>query len=149
MSVRDLTLRFYEEIFNQGSVAAIDELVDDRAVMHGVGISERTLTGRAALREQVATLRAAFPDIRIDVEDLVCGGSRSAMRCKASGTHLGDAIGVPATGRRASIEGVSFCRWRDGKLVESWNHFDLLSMYRQLGLPSLIAGADPDPSDRT
>lgn len=145
MTIRDVALRFYEEIFNQGLPEAIEELVAPDAVMHGAGISERAASGPSELRAQVETLREAFPDLRIEVEEVVCEGDRAVLRCTARGTHRGEALGIPPTGRRVAIQGVSFCRFRGEQLVESWNHFDLLSLYRQLDLLRLLVTGPLDP----
>lgn len=144
---REIVLRFYEEVFNQARVEAAEELVSRDAVMHGAGISERDARGPVELMEQVAVLREAFPDLHVEVHEVVCQRDRAALRCTASGTHLGEALGIPPTGRRAVIGGLSFCRYRDGQLVESWNHFDLLSLYRQLGLLPLLAGGEQDEEE--
>lgn len=143
MSIRPVVLRFYEEVFNQGRPEAVDELLAPGGVIHGAGISERSVRDPEEMKAQVALLRAAFPDLHVEVLDLVCERDRAAMRCRATGTHLGEALGIPPSGRRVEIEGVSFGRWRDGLLVEGWNSFDLLSLYRQLGLLRLLAGAPP------
>jgi steroid delta-isomerase-like uncharacterized protein len=147
MSIRDVALRFYDEIFNEDRPGALEELVAPDAVMHGAGISELPASGPSELRAQVDVLRDAFPDLHIRVDDIVCEGDLAALRCTATGTHRGVALGVPPTGRRVTIQGVSFCRIRGGQLVESWNHFDLLSLYRQLGLLRLLAGDGPLPPE--
>lgn len=148
MSIRELALRLYDEIFNEDRPGSLEELVAPDAVMHGAGISELPASGPSELRAQVDVLRDGFPDLHIRVDEVVCEGDRAALRCTATGTHRGAALGVPPTGRHVTIQGVSFCRFRNGQLVESWNHFDLLSMYRQLGLLRLLAGDAPRPPER-
>jgi len=88
-------------------------------------------------------MRAAFPDIHLEVEDTVAEGDLVAFRGTFTGTHLGDGMGIAPTGRFLEVRGMSMGRWREGCLVEGWNHHDLLSLYRGLGLLRLFDGADP------
>jgi predicted ester cyclase len=75
---------------------------------------------------------AAFPDIKVNVDDVLVEGEKSAVRLTFSGTHTGDGIGVPATGRRFVSSAIVIMRWQDGKIVEGWNEFDAAGMMRQL-----------------
>jgi len=55
------------------------------------------------------------------------------MRCVVTGTHTGDGLGVPPSNRPIRITGMAWGHWREGKLVEAWNNFDLLSLFEQIG----------------
>ena len=136
MSLENKTLvrRWFEEVWNQGRVAGIDEMLADDAVIHGLGAN---LQGPAEFKRFHSAYRNAYPDVTIDVDDLVAEGDMVAVRWSAIGTHRGDGLGFPATGRRAQFTGMVFVRIKDGRLVEGWNNFDQLGMLQQLGIVSL------------
>ena len=113
------------------------------AVIHGGGLDVRPVRGPSDLKEQVQTLRDAFPDLHVTVERLVVQADLVAIRCVASGTHEGPGLGIVATGRKTTTPGMTMGRWARGRLVEGWSHWDLLSFYRQLGVLGLF-----DPSGR-
>ncbi len=87
---------------------------------------------------------AAFPDLRVNTrrEDAIIEGDLMAGRYTLTGTHRGDFMGIPATGKRINIFGINIFRVRDGKVVEEWDMNDGLSMFQQLGLIP-APGANP------
>lgn len=139
--LRQLALRFYEEIFNQGRLDTIDELMEPDAVIHGGGLDVRPVRGPSDLKEQVLVLRDAFPDLHIEVQDLVVRGDVVTVRAVVRGTHAGPGLGIPPTGRATCVHGLTQGRWLRGRLVEGWSHWDLLSFYRQLDLFDLFGHA--------
>ena len=68
------------------------------------------------------------------IEDVVSEPDRAAVRFTVKGTHLGNSLGFPATGKPAVVSGMFLARIRDGKIVESWNNFDRFGMLQQLGV---------------
>ena len=136
MSLENKTLvrRWFAEVWNQGRVAGIDEMLADRAVVHGLGAD---LHGLAEFKRFHSAYRNAYPDIAIHIEDLVAEGDMVAVRWSASGTHRGDELGFPATGRHVQFSGMVFVRVEERNLVEGWNNFDQLGMFQQLGVVSL------------
>ena len=131
-----LVRRWFEEVWNNGQVAAIDEMLAPDATVHGLGPD---LVGPAGFKPFQARFRNAFPDLRIQVEDLVAEGSMVAARWSVAGTHHGDALGFGATGRRAQMTGMTFIRVENGRLAEGWNIFDQLGMLQQLGVTNVPA----------
>jgi len=81
----------------------------------------------------ITMLRGAFPDLRIDVDELVAEGDKVSVRLTARGTHEGVFQGIPATGRRVAWEGISMIRLEGDRIVERWFHVDNLGLMRQLG----------------
>ncbi len=77
--------------------------------------------------------RSAFPDIEVIVEDMVSEGDKVAARCRVRGKHQSDTLGFAATQKPMEITGITIVRVGDGKIVEAWNNFDFMSMFRQLG----------------
>ena len=136
MSIEKKTLvqRWFSEVWNEGRADAIDELLADDAVIHGLGAN---LQGPAEFKRFHSAYRNAYPDVTIDVDDLVAEGDMVAVRWSAIGTHRGDGLGFPATGRRAQFTGMVFVRIKEGRLVEGCNNFDQLGMVQQLGIVSL------------
>ena len=127
-----LVRRWFQEVWNQGSSAAIDELLADNAVIHGFG--PQPLRGPAGFKPFHSAYRNAFPDVTISVDDMVAEGDRVAVRWSGTGTHTGDGLGPAATGRAIQFQGMNIVRIEGGKFVEGWNLFDQLGMLQQLGL---------------
>ncbi|WP_165977515.1 ester cyclase [Nonomuraea diastatica] len=85
-----------------------------------------------------AMLHAGVPDLRVELHDMVADGDRVATRKTFHGTHRGELMGVPPSGRRLAIEVIDVVRVRDGQIVEHWNAVDRLAILRQLGPASLL-----------
>lgn len=131
---RQLLHRWFEEVWNRGRAEAIDALFADDGIAHGLADETGApLRGPAAFREFHRKFRGAFPDIVVTIEDTVAEGDLVAARCTVQAVHTGDDLGLPATQRPMQITGMSIVRIRDGKIVEAWNNFDFMSMFRQLG----------------
>ena len=130
-----LVRRWFQEVWNQGRSAAIDELLADEAVIHGFG--PKPLRGPAGFKPFHSAYRNAFPDVTITVDDMVAEGDKVAVRWSGAGTHLGDGLGMPATGRPIQFHGMNIVRVEHGKLVEGWNVFDQFGMLQQLGVVNL------------
>ncbi|HEY6615073.1 MAG TPA: ester cyclase [Vicinamibacterales bacterium] len=117
-----------------GRAASIDEMLASDAVVHGLGPS---LRGPSEFKPFQALYRSAFPDIDIQVDDVLAEGDLVAARWSGVGTHRGDGLGFRATSKRAQFKGLVILRVRDGKIVEGWNSFDQLGMLQQLGVVTL------------
>ena len=126
-----LVRRWFEEVWNKGRVAAIDEMLAADAPIHGLGVD---FYGPAGFKPFHAAYRNAFPDVTIQVDDIVAEGSIVAARWSGTGTHHGEGLGFAATGRQVQFSGMSFIRVENGTLVEAWNNFDQLGMRQQLGV---------------
>ena len=125
--------RTFEEVFNKGDLAIVDELVAPDFVNHEVppGMNNR---GPDSTRQVVRMLRTAFPDLHFTIEDLVGEGDTVAGRVTMSGTHLGPFQGILPTGRSLQQAHMHFVRFRDGKAIEHRAVRDDLGMMRQLGI---------------
>jgi steroid delta-isomerase-like uncharacterized protein len=131
-----LVRRWFEEVWSKGRAEAIDEMLANDAVVHGLGAP---VQGPAGFKTFHAAYRNAFPDVTIQVDDIVAEGDIVAARWSARGTHRGEGLGVAATGRHIQFSGMVFVRVEDGRLVEGWNNFDQLGMLEQLGVVNLSA----------
>jgi steroid delta-isomerase-like uncharacterized protein len=125
-----LVLHTIEEVWNRGELAAVDDVVAVDYIGHG----SSTTDGPEGYRAFYALQRSAFPDIRYEVLDQVAEGDRVLTRWVASATHTGTFQGVPPTGRRGVVSGMTLHRIADHKLVECWTNLDELGMLRQLGV---------------
>ncbi|MDQ3444183.1 MAG: ester cyclase [Chloroflexota bacterium] len=76
---------------------------------------------------------AAFPDLRVAVEDMVADGDRIAVRYSIYGTHRGDALGIPATGQAAESTGMDCFRIANGKIAERWAEMDFTGLLVRIG----------------
>jgi predicted ester cyclase len=122
--------RLIEEGFNQGNLAVVDELVAPNSREHQRGSED----GPEGTRKTISYLRAAFPDFKITIDDVVVAVDTVWARQKGGGTNLGRFAGHPPTGRTAFIDVIDVCRIEDGKIVEHWGVPDQLGMMMALGL---------------
>lgn len=122
--------RHVEEVLSQGNLGLIDEIFASDFVGHAA--SEEKL-GPEAMKQFVAGLRRAFPDLRITVEDQIAEGDKVSMRWTALGTHKGEFQGMPPTGKQMTMTAMTLARIANGKIVESWTEKDSLGMLQQIG----------------
>ncbi len=127
-----LARRFMEEVFNKRNLGAVDELVSDDCIDHTPFPEQGP--GRDGIKQAMGMILSAFSDMQMTVEDQVAEGDKVVTRWTARGTHTGDFMGVPPTGRATVTTGIGIDRYQDGKVVESWNQFDALSLMQQLGV---------------
>jgi steroid delta-isomerase-like uncharacterized protein len=129
-----LIRRWFEEVWNKGRAGAIPELFADDGVAHGLSDdAANPLRGPAGFLPFHAQFREAFPNIEVVVEDQIAEGDMVATRCSVRGKHTGHSLGFAATQAPVEFTGVTITRIKDGKIVEAWNNFDFMKMYKQLG----------------
>ena len=113
--------RLITEVLNGGRLEAIDELYAPELA--------------PAARRWIAPFRARFPDVHMEVVELIAEGDQVVGRFTCSATHLGEWLGHPPTGRRFErVDEVSIFRMRDGRITQVWSLEDTLGRLRQLGL---------------
>jgi steroid delta-isomerase-like uncharacterized protein len=129
---------WFEEVWNKADPAAIDRLFAKDGIARGLpGKNGPDIRGPEEFKEFHAAFLKAFPDLRVEVLDVVSDGEKHAARCHVTGTHKGDGLGVGPTGKRVHFEGIGIARVKDGQIVEAWNNFDFMGMYQQLGCLTL------------
>ena len=145
-----LVRRWFEEVWNMGRAEAIDEMFAEDGTAHGLADEAgEPLRGASGFKPFFRQFRDAFPDMEVVVEDAVAEGDRVAARCSVRASHRGGgSLGFAATGRPVEFTGMTFARVRDGKIVEAWNNFDFMAMFRQLGALRLSA-PDADETAKT
>jgi predicted ester cyclase len=120
-----LVRRWFEQVWNQKSEAAIDEMFPPSAKSHGFPDADSVLAGPEAFKAVHRTFCGAFPDLHIDLVDILSEGDRAAVRWRVTVTHLGDHLGFPASGKKAALDGSSFVIVKDNQIIEGWNQMDL------------------------
>lgn len=136
---KKLVHRYFEECWTQGNLALLDQLVDANMVSHDV--NSPGFDGIEGQKRLITTYRAAFPDALFNIESLMAEGDMVACRWIGQGTHQGDLQGIPPTGKRATVPGLSIIRIAAGKVVESWTSWDRLDALQQLGIAPMPGAA--------
>lgn len=126
-----LYTRLATEVLNGKNLDVVDELIARDFVEHVAGEARRTgVEGFKAARRR---RNAVFPDWSVRVDDLIAEGDKVVVRATGSGTHHGEFMGIPPTGRRVSVTWIAIYRVKDGKLAEHWQNLDELGLLKQLG----------------
>jgi len=127
--------RWFEEVWNKGRAEAIREMVTEDLVVHGLSDAKgEAIKGVKEFDRFHSQFVNAFPNIQVEVEDLIAEGDKVAARCTVRAKHTGDALGVAATNTDVDFTGIAIVRISGGKIVEAWNNFDFMKMNRQLGI---------------
>ena len=130
----EVVIRFIEEAFNSGNFQVLREIVDPEHVSH---LPTGDHYGPEGVRIDIACFRSAFPDLHVDIDEVIPARDRVIYRFTAHGTHEAPFMGVPACHRRVSVTGIAIDRLRNGKTVERWVQYDSAGLLQQLGaLPS-------------
>jgi len=128
-----LVSRIWNEIWNKGDLAVCDIVFSPAYVGHLSGMPG-PVVGPEAFRQLVETYRTAFPDVHLTVEDVISAGDRVVVRWISRGTHLGPMMGLPPTGRKIEVMGISIFRMAGGQVAEEWEGFDTMGLMQQLGV---------------
>jgi steroid delta-isomerase-like uncharacterized protein len=118
------------QFFQGGDVSGWDEVCAPDFVHHGPGMMPSDLAG---LKQMVPAFRAAFPDVELVTEDLVAEGDRVVDRVTVRGTHRGEFMGIPPSGKRFEMQEIHIARIVDGKIVERWTQFDMFGLLQHIG----------------
>jgi predicted ester cyclase len=129
------SFRRLQDATNTGDVEliakTIDELVDPDAVIHTPLPIEAT--GAKLLKEVFGRLLRAYPDLHITVEDLIEEGDKIVSRQTVTGTHQGEYMGLPPSGRPVTYNEIFIVRFAGGRIAETWGIVDVFSQMKQLG----------------
>jgi steroid delta-isomerase-like uncharacterized protein len=129
------TLSRLHEALNSGDEELISATIDE--IFHPDVRTSTPLpieaTGRQALKHVWATLLRAYPDLHVTVEDLFGEQDRLVARNTVTGTHQGEYLGVPPTGKSVTYNEMFIVRFADGRIADTWGVVDLLSQMQQLG----------------
>jgi steroid delta-isomerase-like uncharacterized protein len=126
--------RFFEVGPSSGDLATADSLLASEFSLHtplptpGPGIE--------AMNNVITTCRAAFHGLHVTIDDMMADGDKVTCRFTARGTHLGEFMGVPPTGKEIAMTGIEIFRLHDGKIAELWGEANLMGLMMQLGILS-------------
>jgi steroid delta-isomerase-like uncharacterized protein len=131
--------RFFE-IFNEGNVDAVDDIVAADAINHDA-YNPYASEGAAGAKKSITMYREAFPDISFELGVQIAEGDYVATPWSGTGTHEGPIMGIEPSGNSSTVTGIVIDRIEDGKIVESWNSWDTLGMMQSIGAIPQTEGA--------
>jgi len=130
-----LLSRMIEEVFNRGKISLVDDFlapdfVEQEELPPGIP------PGPEGVKQLSSLFRSAFPDLKVKIDDTIADGDKVVVRCTWSGTHKGEFMGIPPTGKSVSFGVIDIVRFAGGKIVEHWGQMDAMRMMQQLGAVS-------------
>ena len=132
MDARTIAQRFFDEVVNGRNLDAVDELIAPDFVEHEE--LPDLAPGREGVKQFFEMTGAGLPDFRMQLEDLIVEGDRAVARSILTGTHSGEFMGIPATGRPINVQVIDIVRVSGGKIVEHWGAMDSGVLMQQLGV---------------
>jgi steroid delta-isomerase-like uncharacterized protein len=124
-------VRRFTEMVNRGDADALDEVVASDLVDHAAFPGQAG--GLEGYKQSLAMSRVAFPDGWITIEDMIAEGDKVVTRYTSRGTHQGEFLSMPPTGKTVAFTGVVIHRIAGGKIAEEWGTWDQLGLMQQLG----------------
>ena len=133
VDVKQIARNYIKAVWNEGRLDRLEELVDPGFIDHQ-STFPFVARGLEGLRRVLVVFRTAFPDVQWGVEDMIAEGSKVVVRFTARGTHRGSLFGLPGTGRRVTVNGMTILEVHDGRIAEAWTQWDSLSLLQQIGV---------------
>ena len=131
---KELVRKIFHEGINKQQHAAIESIIDPGYINHGIPGDARGAEGFSQIVRQFTD---SFPDLTITLEEVIGDGDTVATRGTWTGTHKGDFMGMPSTGKQVKVSFMDFWKFRNGKAVENWVQMDIAGLMQQLGaMPS-------------
>jgi len=121
---------FFKQVWNEGRLDRFEEYIAQDVVPH----TGPTDTDAESMKQSLAMIRDVLPDIHIALDTELAEEDKVVTRFTISGTHQGELLGIPATGKRAVWSGITIFRLAGGKIVEFWTEVDNMGMMQQLGV---------------
>jgi len=129
--------RWVEELWSLGHTEVADEIIAPEYSVHDPGTPNRA-GGVEGEKNNVKMYRSVFPDLWFSIEDMIASGDQVVVCHTAHGTHRGDLMKIPPTGKEVAVTGISVLRIQDGKIIELRINWDKMGMLEQLGLAPRI-----------
>ena len=129
---KSILRRYFEEAWNRGQLDVLDDIVAAHYVNHDPAVPG-LLPGPDGLKAIMTGFRAAFPDLHFSIEDQIAEGDKVVTRWTMRGTHAGEFMGLPPSGKQITTAGMQIERVVDGQIVEHWRKSDDLGLMQQLG----------------
>ena len=131
--------RMIEQVWNKQRLDLVEEFYSEDVILHSAGAP--LSSGVEAVRAGTAMGLKAFPDQDITIDGEIAEGDTVAIRWTVAGTHKGDLLGIPPTGKQFSHDGMTFYRLVNAKIAESWFLGDNFSLMQQLGIVPALGTA--------
>lgn len=128
-----LIQNFVKEVWNKGNFDATETYWAADYVDHNLAVPNQA-AGAAGARQVFTAFKFAFPDLHFTIEDILAEGDKVVWRWTSTGTNTGSMMGMPPTGKKATITGIEIYRMAGGKIAERWGNFDQLGLLQQLGV---------------
>lgn len=128
-----LVRRFVQEVWGEGNLHAIDELVTPNFRIYYPLLRE-TVHGPEAFKQVIIRIHAGLSDVEAVSEEVIAEGDQVVVRWTLRGIHAGEIQGIPPTGKHLTLTGIGFYRLTDGKIVEERGEEDALGYMQQLGV---------------
>ena len=146
---KSVVRRIYEELWDERKLDVADEVIAEGAVNYDTGLVPQPF-GPEQMKGTVRMVTAGFPDNRHKVEEMFAEGDAVIARVTLTGTHEGEFMGIPATGRKIEVNEIHTYKLEGGKVVEHRVGRDDLGAMRQLGvIPDAILASGSAPHDAT
>jgi steroid delta-isomerase-like uncharacterized protein len=127
----ELMRRWFRDVWRPGGEATVDELLSSGVT----GLLEnRELHSRQDFHDMRRLIMAVFPDIAVDLDDVIEQGEKVAVKWRATATHAGDGLGVPATGKKVAFRGMTWVEIRNGQIARGWDAWNLGALLQSLGV---------------
>ena len=131
--------RLFEECWNQGKLDVLTQIVANDCRFHDAAFPSLE-SGLQNYKQHIQMSRTAFPDLRFTINDVIAERDEVVVHWTSQGTHRGQFLGVQPTERRASVSGTSIARLKNGRIIEQWSDWNLLTLLEQLGAAAVPKG---------
>jgi steroid delta-isomerase-like uncharacterized protein len=135
MSAEDKAIirRLYGEVWNGRRLDLVSEIISPSHALH-INTAADSSIGPEAYKSQVTRFLSGFPDLRFSIDDMVAEDEKVVVSWNIAGTHKGEFMGIPATNKKISVDGITINHIVNGKIIDSYINWDTLGMLQQLGI---------------
>jgi len=130
---KTIARRLMDEAWSEGKLDVISEIVASDCHLHDPVFPSLT-PGAESLKRHIQMCRTSFPDLRFRIDDVIAERNEVVIHWIAGGTHKAQFLGMQPTNRKANVSGTSIYRLHNGKIVEMWSDWNVLTLMQQLGL---------------
>ena len=132
MEYTAIVRRLYEEVWNGRRFEVVDEIISPSHALHDNNAPDSSI-GPEAYKSQVIRFLSGFPDLRFSIDDMVAADEKVVVSWNISGTHKGEFMGIPATNKKVSVDGITINHIVNGKIIDSYINWDARCFMKQLG----------------
>lgn len=127
---KKVVLRFNKEFLEKGNIGVLDEIISDDFINHTA--PENMPHDINGMIQLVKILHQGFPDLKVEVHEQVCENDLVSSRKTIHGTHLGEIMGHPATGKKVTINVIDIVRVKDGRYTDHWGQNNIMQVIAEL-----------------